>query len=84
MKNHEDAVQLWDSDTVGLIVLDETGVRYTNQVGGTACGHPVATGFYVPLRLHSEIPVTITSTDAGLLPDSFVGRAAILTYPNSD
>lgn len=47
-------VTLYDMDG-GLLVAAPTGVRYTNQVGGTACAHPVLEGFFVPLILDAEI-----------------------------
>lgn len=37
-----------NSDSFGLIIIKPTGVLYTNQVGGTACLHPVVEGVYVP------------------------------------
>ena len=44
-------IELWDlgSEYLGLIIPADTGISYTNQVGGTYCGHPVVEGFYVPL-----------------------------------
>jgi len=130
MENYEDAIQLWNMESAALIVLDENGARYSNQVGGTACSHPVAVGFLVPLMCgdvcermegvshatlescredaqaeldsmgldgvlelretgerdfhEAWIHVTIKKTDHGMMPDSYAGRAAILTYPNSD
>lgn len=43
-------VELWDcGDALGLIVPATTGIKYSNQTGGTACDHPEVEGFYVPL-----------------------------------
>ena len=37
------------SEFLGLIIPYNTGVTYTNQVGGTAIMHPEVEGFYIPL-----------------------------------
>lgn len=42
-------IRLWHGRGLGLIVLGESGVLYTNQTGGYACLHPAAEGWYVPL-----------------------------------
>lgn len=43
-------VDLWASDDChGVIVLLETGVSWTNQVGGTMCSHPTAVGVFLPM-----------------------------------
>jgi hypothetical protein len=42
-------IRLWHGPGLGLIVLGESGVLYTNQTGGYACLHPAAEGWYVPL-----------------------------------
>lgn len=47
-------IHLWNSDNYGLIVLDPAGPEWSNQAGGTACAHPTALGFYVPL--HDFLP----------------------------
>ncbi len=45
-----DAVILWQiEDIFGMIVPHDSGVKWTNQVGGTACRHPIVEGMYVPL-----------------------------------
>jgi hypothetical protein len=57
MHNDDDirliAVELADAfnKTHYLIVVDPGGARYTNQVGGTACGHPIAQGHLIPFYL---------------------------------
>ena len=38
----------------GLIILEKTGVYYTNQAGGVACLHPVREGYFVPFDLGYE------------------------------
>ena len=35
----------------GLIILEKTGVYYTNQAGGVACLHPIEEGYFVPFDL---------------------------------
>lgn len=42
-------IRLWHGPGLGLIVLGQSGVLYTNQTGGYACLHPAAEGWYVPL-----------------------------------
>jgi hypothetical protein len=42
-------IRLWHGPGLGLILLGESGVLYTNQTGGYACLHPAAEGWYVPL-----------------------------------
>jgi len=41
---------------LGIIILGDTEVFYTNQMGGTACGHPRVEGLYIPLVLSGEAP----------------------------
>lgn len=42
-------IDLATTRSPGLIVLDENGLWYSNQAGGTLCAHPQAKGFYLPL-----------------------------------
>lgn len=60
-------IQLYDSAGIGLIIKHPSGVRYTNQVGGTACLQWEAEGVYVPL--YSEI-----IPQAHMLRDHFTGH----------
>lgn len=39
-------------DTYGVIVEESTGVRFSTQTGGIACGHPDVEGFFMPINLH--------------------------------
>jgi hypothetical protein len=39
----------WDTEQVGIVIACKTGVRWTNQAGGTACAHPEAEGIFLPL-----------------------------------
>lgn len=41
-------IDLW-SETFGLILLCNSGVRYSNQTGGYACLHPQEEGVFAPL-----------------------------------
>ncbi len=43
-------------DDPGLIVLCSSGVKYTNQTGGTACLSPIEEGVYLPFfdDLHDQ------------------------------
>lgn len=34
---------------LGVITPCKSGVEFTNQVGGTACAHPVEEGVFVPM-----------------------------------
>ena len=43
-------IKLWDSVGLGLVIIYPSGVRYTNQTGGTSCWHPQEEGVFVPLR----------------------------------
>ena len=42
-------IRLWRTEVLGLILLRPSGVRYSNQVGGTACFHFEEEGYYVPV-----------------------------------
>jgi len=42
-------LRLWNSRGIGVIILFESGVRYSNQVGGYGCLHPEVEGVFVPL-----------------------------------
>ena len=42
-------IKLWDiGNFSGIIVPLKTGVIWTNQVGGTYCGHPELEGIFLP------------------------------------
>lgn len=43
-------IRLWETITIGLIVVTDSGVCYSNQTGGTACLHPVAEGVFISLE----------------------------------
>lgn len=45
----EEAFDLLHIEHPGVILLQASGVLWTNQVGGTACAHPKARGIYVPI-----------------------------------
>jgi hypothetical protein len=52
MTTTQPTFELWThSNFFGAIVLQKTGVWWSNQVGGTACAHPKVEGFYVPIRM---------------------------------
>ena len=42
-------IQVWETQSLGLIILCPTGVLISNQTGGYACLHPEVEGIYVPL-----------------------------------
>lgn len=44
-------VKLWDMCGVGLIVPGDTGVVFTNQVGGTMCDHRSLEGIFIPINV---------------------------------
>jgi hypothetical protein len=46
-------IKLYNTNGIGVIVIHETGVLYSNQVGGYACLHPEIEGVYIPL--HNEL-----------------------------
>lgn len=48
MKCIKEPLELWDRNGTWLIILDDTGLLFTNQCGGYACNHPEARGFLVP------------------------------------
>ena len=50
MSTDKPTVYLWHSKGLGVILLYESGVYYSNQTGGYACLHPAAEGVYVPLN----------------------------------
>ena len=43
-------IRLWELHALGLIVNCESGVIYTNQVGGYATDHPWMEGAFIPLQ----------------------------------
>ena len=43
-------IQIYDSVGTGLIIAWESGIKVSNQTGGTACLHPEMEGVFVPLR----------------------------------
>lgn len=42
-------------DSSGVIILIETGVQFTNQVGGVNCANPSAEGVFVPWFFSPEL-----------------------------
>ncbi|WP_338846302.1 DUF6210 family protein [Massilia sp. W12] len=40
---------LYNLEQVGIIILDDRGLLYFNQAGGTACLQPSAKGYFVPI-----------------------------------
>lgn len=52
----EEPIELWNLRGVWVVVAAETGVRWTNQVGGVAMFHPVVEGYIVPIRMHEDEP----------------------------
>lgn len=43
-------ILLYDATGAGLIICCESGVRISNQTGGTSCLQPEVEGIFVPLR----------------------------------
>lgn len=43
-------VRLWGLDGAAIIVPEKSGVKYTNQVGGTACLHKELEGVLIPIN----------------------------------
>lgn len=50
-------IDLLDSYIFGFIVPMPTGITWTNQVGGTYCGHPEVEGLLVPSEFRSYNPM---------------------------
>lgn len=51
-------VELYCMESSGwsaLIIPCQTGIVWSNQVGGTACGHPEMEGILLPLSGHHEV-----------------------------
>ena len=43
-------IKLFDGVGTGLIIACKSGVRFSNQTGGTGCHQPEIEGVYIPLR----------------------------------
>ena len=52
----EPIIELWGGVGFGVIISFPSGVRYSNQTGGTACLHPLLEGVYVPLSNDCTVP----------------------------
>ena len=63
-------VRLWDSPSMGLIVLYPSGVICTNQTGGHSCLQPKEEGVFVPLH-YETMPGELEQATA--LADYFYG-----------
>ena len=48
-------IELWEGVGLGVIFCYPTGVRYSNQTGGTSCLHPSVEGSFVTLRNDCEL-----------------------------
>lgn len=65
----------------GFILLSEHGRLWTNQVGGYACYHPEARGFFAPFRLPKDLDTALQAIFQGRFngwctPGDFDERAA--------
>jgi hypothetical protein len=49
-------IRLWDGGGFGLIIEWPSGVKVSNQTGGTSCLHPEVEGVFVPLRTDHSFP----------------------------
>ena len=47
-------IRVWQTDSLGLIIFKNTGVRISNQTGGYACNQPEVEGIYIPLRTQAQ------------------------------
>jgi hypothetical protein len=52
----------FDSDEVGIVIVCNSGIVWTNQSGGTTCADPEVEGIFVPLfsSLREETLITLT------------------------
>ena len=64
--NYDRVVNLYRYGGMGVIMLCESRVTYSNQTGGYSCDHPEVEGVYVPLNLGWE-------GDYATLKDHFTG-----------
>lgn len=54
--NRKPVIDLFEFDSLGLIISFPSGVIYSNQVGGTGCLHPEIEGVFFPLSVrHKKI-----------------------------
>lgn len=61
------SISLYDLEQPALILLDSIGVKYTNQVGGTACLQKSEYGYLVPISNdHNEGSLDIKLSEACL------------------
>ena len=49
----------WDTEQMGIVIECKTGIRWTNQAGGTACAHPEVEGIFLPLPTYAEASLEI-------------------------
>lgn len=40
-----------ESDYFGIIIIEKTGIIWTNQTSGTMCHHPEIEGFFIPVPI---------------------------------
>lgn len=66
-------IRLWDFVGVGLIVEHPSGVRYSNQTGGTGCHHPEVEGVLVPVANDVPLEDPTVLSPANELSEYFAG-----------
>lgn len=49
----------FDSDSSGIVIVCNTGIRWTNQAGGTTCAQTEAEGIFIPLPAFLESSLEI-------------------------
>jgi hypothetical protein len=47
-------IRIWETHSLGLILIRETGVIVVNQTNGVACQQSEAEGIYVPLQTDAQ------------------------------
>ena len=47
-------IRIWETHSLGLILIRETGVIVANQTEGVACTESEAEGIYVPLQTQAQ------------------------------
>ncbi len=69
-------IQLWDTLGAFIIVEAPTNILYSNQTGGTACGHPMAEGWLLPLHRWSwaEVEEDLRNITRDHWGDAALGR----------
>ena len=72
-KTEKPVLRLYDSVGTGIIIAYPSGVRVSNQIGGTACLQPEMEGVFIPVRNDCLLDGRVIESPEFALSQHFTG-----------